>query len=219
MINNKSFLSLEFGAGSVKIAEFESNDAGSLTLKQYGIKPLGIEGSQDAKREGALQKALTELLAQNQFKSKLANVCAPGFHVFSKFVKLPPVDSSKVTQIIQYEAQQNVPYPLEEAVWDYQIMGATNTGEIEVFLVAMKTEMVEGLFAIPSGLITVIWTDAPCSSTSVLKLQTSSFLRRVKFFAAASISARIRLHRTSLQSPKCRSPKPKKSKFLKVPSA
>lgn len=148
MINNKSFLSLEFGAGSVKIAEFESNEAGSLTLKQYGIKPLGIEGSQDAKREGALQKALTELLAQNQFKSRLANVCAPGFHVFSKFVKLPPVDSSKVTQIIQYEARQNVPYPLEEAVWDYQIMGATNTGEIEVFLVAMKTEMVEGLFRV-----------------------------------------------------------------------
>ncbi len=148
MINNKSFLSLEFGAGSVKVAEFESNESGSLTLKQYGIKPLGIEGSQDAKRETVLQKALQELLSQNQFKAKLANVCAPGFHVFSKFVKLPPVDSSKVTQIIQYEAQQNVPYPLEEAVWDYQIMGNTPTGELEVFLVAMKTEMVEGLFRV-----------------------------------------------------------------------
>ncbi len=148
MINNKSFLSLEFGAGSVKIAEFETNDAGSLTLKQFGIKSLGIEGSQDAKREAALQKALKELLAQGQFKSKQVNVCAPGFHVFSKFVKLPPVDKSKVTQIIQYEAQQNVPYPLNEAVWDYQIMGTTAAGEIEVLLVAIKTEMVEGLFRV-----------------------------------------------------------------------
>src|SRR5207247_1386663 len=70
----------------------------------------------------------------------------PGFHVFSKFVKLPPVDTSKVTQIIQYEAQQNVPFPLEEVVWDYQILGTTPTGELEVLLVAIKADVVEGLF-------------------------------------------------------------------------
>jgi Tfp pilus assembly PilM family ATPase len=63
------------------------------------------------------------------------------FTYFSKFVKLPPVDTSKVTQIIQYEAQQNVPFPLEEVVWDYQILGAAATGELEVLLVAIKTDV------------------------------------------------------------------------------
>src|SRR5690606_19213758 len=87
-----------------------------------------------------------ELLAEAGAGSRQVNVCAPGFHVFSKFVKLPPVDTSKVTQIIQYEAQQNVPFPLEEVVWDYQILGATPTGELEVLLVAIKSEIVEGLF-------------------------------------------------------------------------
>ena len=76
-------------------------------------------------------------------------MCArPGFHVFSKFVKLPPVDTSKVTQIMQYEAQQNVPFPLAEVVWDYQILGSTSTGELEVLLVAIKTDIVEGLFRV-----------------------------------------------------------------------
>src|SRR5204862_4497279 len=46
----------------------------------------------------------------------------------------------------QYEAQQNVPYPLEETVWDYQIMGANAAGEMEVLLVAIKADVVEGLF-------------------------------------------------------------------------
>ena len=64
------------------------------------------------------------MLAEKDIKSKNVNVCAPGFHVFSKFVKLPPVDATKVTQIIQYEAQQNVPFPLAEVVWDYQILGS-----------------------------------------------------------------------------------------------
>jgi type IV pilus assembly protein PilM len=89
---------------------------------------------------------LQELLASGSFQSRQINVCAPGFHVFSKFVKLPPVDTSKVTQIIQYEAQQNVPFPLEEVVWDYQILGAGATGELEVLLVAIKSDIVEGLF-------------------------------------------------------------------------
>ncbi|HLP77302.1 MAG TPA: pilus assembly protein PilM, partial [Candidatus Paceibacterota bacterium] len=72
----------------------------------------------------------------------------PGFHVFSKFVKLPPVDTSKITQIIQYEAQQNVPFPLQEVVWDYQILGTAAGGELEVLLVAIKAEIVEGLFRV-----------------------------------------------------------------------
>src|SRR5216683_4359208 len=146
MLNTKSFLCLDFGAGSLKVAEFEPNEAGTLRLKQFGLKPLGFEGSQEAARERVILKAIQELFAERPFSSKNINVCAPGFHVFSKFVKLPPVDTSKVTQIIQYEAQQNVPFPLDEVVWDYQILGAAASGELEVFLVAIKSDIVEGLF-------------------------------------------------------------------------
>lgn len=146
MLNTKNFLAIDFGAGSLKLAEFEVDEAGVLRLLQFGIKPLGAEGAQESKREAVVLKALQELIAERGIKANSVNVCAPGFHVFSKFVKLPPVDSSKVTQIIQYEAQQNVPFPLAEVVWDYQILGATPTGELEVLLVAIKADVVEGLF-------------------------------------------------------------------------
>lgn len=144
----KPFLAIDFGAGSLKLAEFEVNEAGSLRLKQYAIKSLGAEGSQESKREAVVLKALQEVIAERGIKAKTVNVCAPGFHVFSKFVKLPPVESGKVTQMIQYEAQQNVPFPLEEVVWDYQILGTTPSGELEVLLVAIKAEVVEGLFRV-----------------------------------------------------------------------
>jgi type IV pilus assembly protein PilM len=148
MLNTKSFLAVDFGAGSLKLAEFEINEAGGLCLKDYSIKPLGIEGAQEATREKVILKALQEALAEKSFKSRNVNVCAPGFHVFSKFVRLPPVDGTKVTQIIQYEAQQNVPFPLAEVVWDYQITGSAPSGELEVLLVAVKSEVVEGLFRV-----------------------------------------------------------------------
>src|ERR1035438_10220648 len=148
LLNKKSCLAVDFGAGSLKLAEFETNEAGGLRLKTFAIKPLGAEGSQEATREKVILKALQEALTEKGIKAKDVNVCAPGFHVFSKFVRLPPVDANKVTQIIQYEAQQNVPFPLSEVVWDYQILGSAPSGELEVLLVAVKSDVVEGLFRV-----------------------------------------------------------------------
>jgi len=148
MLNSKSFLAIDFGAGSLKLAEFEINETGGLCLKHFDIRSLGIEGATDTTREATILKVLKEALTEGGLKSRNINVCAPGFQVFSKFVKLPPVDANKVTQIIQYEAQQNVPFPLAEVVWDYQIMGSSAGGELEVLLVAIKSDIVEGLFRI-----------------------------------------------------------------------
>ena len=148
MLNSNSFLAIDFGAGSLKLAEFEINETGGLSLKYFDIRPLGIEGATDTTREATILKVLKEALAEGNLKARNINVCAPGFQVFSKFVKLPPVDANKVTQIIQYEAQQNVPFPLAEVVWDYQIMGSSAGGELEVLLVAIKSDIVEGLFRV-----------------------------------------------------------------------
>ncbi len=148
MLNTKSFLTVDFGAGSLKLAEFEINESGGLRLNNFVIKPLGLEGTQEATREKLILSTLQAAILEKGFKAKSVNVCAPGFHVFSKFVKLPPVDASKVDQIIQYEAQQNVPFPLAEVVWDYQILGSAPSGELEVLLVAIKSEIVEGLFRV-----------------------------------------------------------------------
>jgi type IV pilus assembly protein PilM len=148
MLKAKPFLTIDFGAGTLKVAEFEISDAGHLVLRQFGFKALGLEGSQESKREQVVTKGLQDLFTERGFTARSAIVCAPGFHVFSKFVKLPPVDSAKISQIIQYEAKQNVPFALEEVVWDYQILGAAPGGEMEVLLVAIKTDIVEGLFRI-----------------------------------------------------------------------
>lgn len=146
MLKSKSFLCADFGSGSFKLAEFEANESGSLRLLRYVIAPLGQEGMQENTREQVLFKALSETIAGGGFSSKRLNLCAPASAVFSKFVKLPQVDANKVTQIIQYEAQQNVPFPLEEVVWDYQILGSTPAGELEVLLVAIKNDVVDGFF-------------------------------------------------------------------------
>jgi hypothetical protein len=54
MLNSKSFLAIDFGAGSLKLGEFEVNEAGGLRLKGFAIKPLGAEGAQEATREATM---------------------------------------------------------------------------------------------------------------------------------------------------------------------
>ena len=62
MLNTKNFLAVDFGAGSLKLAEFEVDDAGALRLVQFGIKSLGADGAVETKREAVILKALQKMM-------------------------------------------------------------------------------------------------------------------------------------------------------------
>ena len=69
----------------------------------------------------------------------------PAQSVFARFVKLPAVEEEKIERIIAFEAQQNVPFPIEEVVWDYQLVGSASDEQLQVVLVAIKSDLLEGL--------------------------------------------------------------------------
>ncbi len=74
-------------------------------------------------------------------------ICVPGQAGLARFIKLPPVESKKMPDIVKYEARQQIPFPLDEVVWDYQQMagGSEEDGfalETEVGLFAMKRDQV-----------------------------------------------------------------------------
>jgi len=167
----KPFLAIDFGAGNLKLAEFEPQGDGTLKLTRFAVQPMihvdppessateadgeGEEGQEgEAEQEvrqstvvESMRATLKEALDANEIRAKgmSVNVCASSSLVFSKPLRTPAVEGSKVGQIIQYEAQQNVPFPLDEVEWDYQILGTAESGELDVLLMAMKTEEVEGI--------------------------------------------------------------------------
>src|SRR5262249_27870409 len=71
----------------------------------------------------------------------------PGQSGLARFVKLPPVEEKKITDIVRFEAKQQIPFNLEEVVWDYQKIGTGTVTdgfamETEIGLFAMKRDMV-----------------------------------------------------------------------------
>jgi type IV pilus assembly protein PilM len=72
----------------------------------------------------------------------------PGQTALARFIQLPPVESSKVGEIVKYEARQQIPFALEEVIWDYQPLGGgiEESGfmlDAEVGLFAMKRDQVQ----------------------------------------------------------------------------
>jgi type IV pilus assembly protein PilM len=144
MLKTDRILALDIGASSIKMAEFIPLKSGGLELVNYAVRPLGLDPHDDADRAVYIVSTIQEIMAEQGIKGGPVLFSVSGQSVFSRYVKLPPVDQDKVYQIVSYEAQQNVPFPIDEVVWDYQLIGAAD-GELDVMLAAIKGDIISGL--------------------------------------------------------------------------
>ncbi len=91
--------------------------------------------------------ALRQFLSRNTLVGDRVAISVSGQSGLARFIKLPPVESKKIPDIVKYEAKQQIPFALDDVVWDYQQMagGSVEEGyalETEVGLFAMKRDQV-----------------------------------------------------------------------------
>lgn len=146
MAASNRILSLNLGLQTVGLAEFRTTQSGGLVLQSYRLTELVADPAADASRPAQMKIAVEEMLGALKIKQEKVNYAISAQSVFTRFVKLPPVDAEQVDQIISFEAQQNVPFPINEVVWDYQLVGDTSVeNKLEVVLVAIKSDLLEDL--------------------------------------------------------------------------
>ncbi len=97
----------------------------------------------DAIPEELIQQALETFLSRNDVRGDKVAISVPGQSTLVRFIQLPPVESSKVADIVRYEAKQQIPFDLDDVIWDFQPLGGAveESGfllEAEVGLFAMK---------------------------------------------------------------------------------
>src|ERR1043165_6183670 len=101
----------------------------------------------DAEPAELVREALELFLSRNSVKGDRVAISVSGQSGLARFIKLPPVETKKIPDIVKYEAKQQIPFQLEDVVWDYQQMagGSVEEGfalETEVGLFAMKRDQV-----------------------------------------------------------------------------
>lgn len=140
----KRIVAIDVGANSLKIGEFHIPKPGTLTLLRYGITDLGLDPFKEENTLPYITAGLKKLMAETGIRPQKAFVSVSGQSMFMRFVKLPPVDPVQVEQMITFEAQQNVPFPIDEVIWDHQFMPSRGAGgDWEAVIAASKVDVLE----------------------------------------------------------------------------
>ncbi len=145
MAKTDQVLVLDIGSTGVRVCEFDFPAGGGFILLRY-MQVEYTEQLTEENRSPIITAALRSALAEGGFTTTRTAVCVSGQAAFMRFVKLPPVteEESRVRQIVEYEARQNVPFPMDEVIWDYQLIGGDDD-ELEVMFVVIKNDIVEGV--------------------------------------------------------------------------
>jgi type IV pilus assembly protein PilM len=100
----------------------------------------------EADPEELVREALEQFLSRNEVLGDKVAICVSGQAGLSRFFKPPPVDAKTLPDIVKYEVKQQIPFPIEDVIWDWQQLGGTivdgRAVDAEVGLFAMKREAV-----------------------------------------------------------------------------
>src|SRR5437899_286126 len=140
-------ISLNLGSQTIGLAEFQAKAEGGLVLQNYRLREVLIDPVGEGIRHTQISATLREMMAELQIRHEVVNYAVPAQSVFARFVKLPAVEEEKIERIIAFEAQQNVPFPIDEVVWDYQLIGGGGDEQVQVVLVAIKADLVDEINA------------------------------------------------------------------------
>jgi type IV pilus assembly protein PilM len=147
MARSARILSLNIGSQAISMAEFRPQTGGGLVLRDYKRREMAIDTAGESIRPAQITANIKEMLLEMGMKNASVNYAISSQSVFARFVRLPSVEEEKIGRIIAFEAQQNVPFPIDEVVWDYQLVGGGTEEQLQVVLVAIKADLLEGMNA------------------------------------------------------------------------
>lgn len=153
---------IDIGKAALKAVKLRRTGEG-LEIQAIEHIAYPIEEDEDERLEQQ-SDALRQFLAQHKIASTDQVVVGiPGLQAFTRFIKLPPVDTSKVGMMVRMEAQQQIPFPIDEVNWDYTILPPEPGEELEVGIFATRSELIDGFLTHlkESGLTPDVVTIAP----------------------------------------------------------
>ena len=136
MIASGKKIGVDAGSSLVKIIELVKSGAG-MALEKWSFMPFRVP--KDSPPEALIQvqaKAIDAAINKCECKCRDIVVGVPGNSAFIRNIKLPPVPPSKIDQIVRYEIQQTIPFPIENIALDYEVLEPDETSEVEVIMVA-----------------------------------------------------------------------------------
>jgi type IV pilus assembly protein PilM len=138
---------LDIGSSAVKAVELKPSGK-SYKVLAVGVEPIPPDSIVDgAIIDGAaVADAIKRLFENKAFKSKEVAASLSGNAVIVKKISLPVMTEAELSESIYWEAEQYIPFDIQDVNLDYQILdagtGADSKGTMDVLLVAAKKEKI-----------------------------------------------------------------------------
>src|SRR6202163_1591739 len=132
----------------VKAVELKPSGKGSFRVTRFGTEPVQPDSLVHAASigGGAAAAAIRRLFENKAFKTKMVAVSLSGNAVIVKKISLPVMTETELAESIQWEAEQYIPFDIQDVNLDYQVLdpgtGPSTKGAMEVLLVAAKKEKI-----------------------------------------------------------------------------
>ncbi|PYQ97048.1 MAG: pilus assembly protein PilM [Acidobacteria bacterium] len=145
--SKKAVVGLDIGSSSVKAVELKAVGKG-FKVVAFAIEPVPPDSIVDgAIIDGAaVADAIRRVFENKAFRTKEVAASLSGNAVIVKKINLPVMTAAELAESIYWEAEQYIPFDIQDVNLDYQILdagtGAESTGTMDVLLVAAKKEKI-----------------------------------------------------------------------------
>ncbi|MCB0991662.1 MAG: type IV pilus assembly protein PilM [Acidimicrobiales bacterium] len=150
-------IGLDVGTHAVTAAELRLGRGGQVTVSRFGqvaIRPGAVVGG-EVVDSAEVSAAIKRLWREAGFSSKRVVVGVGNQRVVVRPTEMPAMADDDLRSAVEFQAQELIPIPLEEAVLDYQVLERFISDEgdemLRVLIVAAQRGMVEGLITAVTG--------------------------------------------------------------------
>ncbi|MHC4779946.1 MAG: type IV pilus assembly protein PilM [Planctomycetota bacterium] len=133
---------IDIGRRAVKGVKFRDSSAGPVLEAADSVLIELKPNATDAEKDEAMRSAVATFTKRHGIRTEPVFVSIPGHTTFNRVLRIPVVDDKKLDSTIRFEAQQQIPFPIEEVVWDYHPLPMETPGEMEISLFAVKNDFI-----------------------------------------------------------------------------
>jgi type IV pilus assembly protein PilM len=142
---SKGLIGLDIGSSCVKLVELAPKGRGGFELTHLGMAPVPNEAIVQGAflNSGAIVDAIREALEKAKTRTRAAAAAVSGHSVIVKKVSLPQMTRAELEEQIRWEAEQYIPFDVNEVNLDFQILEERGEGQMDVLLVAAKKDLID----------------------------------------------------------------------------
>ena len=145
LFKSKEVVGVDIGTHSIKLVELRLSGK-SINLQSFGIAPVPPQAIVDGAilDKGAIVECLQALLREHKIKCTQAVMGLSGHSVIVKKISLPEMTEAELEESIHWEAEQYIPFDVDDVNLDFLIEGGSSEdGKMDVLLVAAKKDKID----------------------------------------------------------------------------